>query len=421
MKTNNLFAALLLSFGLMSVVVSYEATAAPDPKKIEARKKKKSQALGQSVGKKVQKAFELYSNDQLNEALVILEGIKAKKEFDKAYLSRFIGNIYAGVEGKTKVAINYLDKAIKPDILSFNDHAQAMQLIAQLYYQEKQYDKAIAGYQAWMDFTGKEDATVYVAIANSYFEKKQYAKVIAPADKAISLYKKPNQNPYILKMGAFYESKKYPQAIKVVETLVENFPNEKRWWVQLGMLHMLVENYTKALEILDLAYKQGFLEKSNEISALASLYGSSGIPVKSAQLQEKYMKSGLLKSDKSTLKSVANAYHLAKNLDKAIYYFGMAADKDSDAKLYRKQASLLAERERYDESIKVYQKALKSGFKDKHQIYMRITEAYFYQGKFKEAYKYVKMAMEGKSTRRTAKGWKKYIEEKASNRKIKLS
>ena len=51
----------------------------------QEKKKRPTQLVGPAVGKKVQQAFELYSADDLDGALVILEEINAKKEYDKAY------------------------------------------------------------------------------------------------------------------------------------------------------------------------------------------------------------------------------------------------------------------------------------------------------------------------------------------------
>ena len=52
--------------------VCSNAVAAPDPAKIEARKKAKTKIMGERTGKKVVKAFELYNNDQLDEAIALL-------------------------------------------------------------------------------------------------------------------------------------------------------------------------------------------------------------------------------------------------------------------------------------------------------------------------------------------------------------
>ena len=84
--------------------------------------KRKTQLVGASVGKKVAKAFEAYAievedGSNIDNALVLLLEINAKKDYDKAFLNRFIGMMYAQ-KGAEKKSIKYLNLAVEPDILN---------------------------------------------------------------------------------------------------------------------------------------------------------------------------------------------------------------------------------------------------------------------------------------------------------------
>ena len=286
--------------------------------------------------------------------------------------------------------------------------------------QEKQYKDAIKWYDEWMRFTCKEDADVYTRQAQAYYETKQLARMIAPADRAIALYEKPNKNPYVLKMTSYYERKMYPQTIQVAEDLVRLFPANKQWWTQLGFFYMLVENYKKALQTFELAYTQGFLEKASEIKALVQLYATNEIPYKSAVLFEKYIKSGLLEKDADNLARMANSWHRAKEYTKAAKYYGEAAAISEDPEHYRKQGTLLLGAEQYNAAVKALEQSLNTGVQKKGAVHMAMMEAYFYQGKFKQAYKHIKEARKDKTTARNARAWEPYIKEKAKNRGMKI-
>lgn len=375
---------------------------------------------GQRVGKKVQRAFEAYDSDQVDEAITILGEIESSDEFDQAYVYRFLGNLLAAKDGKAKESLGYLKQAVEKKVLNDSEHASTLRLVADLNMQEKQYKEAIKWYDQWMAFTCKEDADVYTRQAQAYYETKQLAKMIAPADKAIALYEKPNKNPYVLKMTSYYDRKMYPQTIQVAETLVRLFPETKQWWTQLGFFYMLVEDYAKALQTFELAYLQGYLEKASEIKALVQLYATNEIPYKSAVLFEKYMNSGLLKKDAANLAGVANFWHRAKEYVKAAKYYGEAAAISSDPEHFSKQGTLLLGAEKYSAAITALEKSLDSGAKKKGFVHMAIMEAYFYQGKFREAYKHIKEAGKYKATARNAEAWEAYIKEKAKNRGMKI-
>jgi tetratricopeptide (TPR) repeat protein len=399
--------------------LSFDVHAAEAAKK--EKKKRPTQLVGPSVGKKVQKAFELYSADDIDGALVILLDIDASKAYDRAYVDRFIAVMYATKGDNEKKAIQYLKQAVEPDVLNEGDHGEAIKLLADLQMQTKQYKEALKNYEAWMDFTGKEDAATYVKIAQAYYELRRLDKMVEPADKAIALYgDKPNQNPYILKLTSYYERKMYREGVKVLETVLQIFPENKQWWTQLGMFYLLVEDYPKALQTLDLAYKQGFLEKESELKTLASLYQSNGVPNKAAVLLEKNINSGKIKRDDKTLSNLANAHHAAQNIADAAKYYSEVAKMTNDGQHYRKAGMLFKQDEQFKQAIVVLNKALELGEKNKGRLYMSLAEAHFYLGQYKQAHVEIKRAMEDPKSRKAARSWKSFIEDTARRKNVTI-
>jgi len=400
--------------------ISFHVDAAEAASK-EKKKKRPTQLVGPSVGKKVQKAFELYSADDIDGALVILLDIEAKKAYDKAYVARFIAVMYAQKGDEEAKSIKYLKLAVEPDILNESDHGEALKLLADLQMQVKDFKNALKNYYAWMDFTGKQDADTYVKIANAQYSLRRLDKIIEPADKAIALYgAKQNQNPYILKITSFYERKKYKDAVEVLETVVQIFPENKQWWTQLGMFYLLTEDYTKAVQTLDLAYKQGFLEKESEMNTLASLYSQNGMPYKAAKLLEQQIGTGLVKRDEKNLSSLANAYHAAQHIGEAADYYGELAKLTDEAKHYRKQGMLLKQDEQFKRAISAINTAIDKGAKNKGRLYMSLAESHFYLEQYKQAYVEIKKAMKDPKTRKAAKGWVSFIEDTARRKNVRI-
>jgi len=418
MKLNKLTSALVVfaTIGAISLPVS-SAYAAPDAAKIAERKARKSQAVGEKVGKAIGKAYELYSADKISEAIAVLSGIEATAAFDKAYLYKFLGTLYA--EKDPAKALKMLTDAAKLDVLSFNDQAQLYRTIADLNLGAKKYQEALNNYNKWMDFTGETNPDVYMRIANCYYEMKQYNKVIAPADAAIALMKTPKKDPYIMKLGAYYENKQIKKAIEVLETMVVVFPDDKQWWVQLGNFYNLDEQYGKALAAVDLAYKQGYLKTENEIKLLANLYNNNNIPHRAAALLEKHMKAGLVKKDRSVLSSIASSYNSSRDFDKAAFYYGELAKLENDGEFYRRQGLSYLMAGKQPEATAALQKALEVGVKDKGKVHTALIEAYFYQAKLKEAYRHVELAR-ANGQEKVANSWGPYIRERASKKGITL-
>ncbi len=386
----------------------------------------KTKLLGQRAGKKLQEAYDTYLNEELDEkerikeAIQMLRDIEAKEPYDVAYINRFLGQLLVSEDGKAKESLSLLQGAAEQGVLNDKDQADLLKLVADLSIQEEEYQNAVSFYQKWMEFTCKEDADVYTRMAKAYTELKQFDNVVSAADKAIANYEEPNKNPYALKINAHHEQKDYVNAVKVAEVLVELFPTEKTWWSQLGFFYMLTEDYSKALSTFSLAYKQGYLTKRSEYKALVQLYASSDNPFKSAQLQEKYMDSGMLETDPDDYASLANTLQLAREYSDAAKYYGQAARLSNDAEYYRKQGVLLLTAEDYKGAITALNKALEVGVESEGKVHFSLMEANFYTGNFRQANVHAQEAKKDSSLRRNANAWIPYIKQKADNRGINI-
>ncbi|MFT6268487.1 MAG: Flp pilus assembly protein TadD [Alphaproteobacteria bacterium] len=389
-------------------------------------KQAKTKLLGERSGKKLQKAYEVYLNEELEEkariqqAITMLREIESKEPFDKATVDRFLGQLLVSEEGKQLESLALLTSAADLGVLNAKDQADLLKLVADLSIQEEKYENSIKYYTKWMEFTCKKDADIYTRMAKAYTELKDYDKVLASADLAIANYEEPNKNPYALKINAYHEKKQYDGAVAVAEVLVELFPAEKNWWSQLGFFYMLTEDYNKALSTFALAYKQGYLSKKSELKALVQLYASSDVPFRSAELHKKYMSSGLLASEATDLASLANTLQLAREYSEAAKYYGQAAVKSGDADYYRKQGVLLLTAEDYKGAIAALTKSMDSGTESVGKVHFSLMEANFYAGNFRKAYSHANEAKKDPGLRRNALAWIPYIKQKAENRGIKI-
>jgi tetratricopeptide (TPR) repeat protein len=246
-------------------------------------------------------------------------------------------------------------------------------------------------------------------------------KVISPANKAIAAYgDKHNQNPYVMKIQSYYERKMFKETVDVLETVVQIFPENRLWWIQLAQFYTLVERYDLSLATFELAYTQGYLEKESEIKMLASLYAQQSLPYKSAMILEKHIDSGVVQRDDKNLASLANAWHAAQEIDKAAKYYGELAKMTNKSKHYSKQGTLLAQGEQFKKAVVALNNALDRGAKNKGRLYMNIMESHFYLGQYKKAYAAVLEAMKDKRTRTSAKSWKSHIKDTAQRKGVSI-
>ena len=408
------------AFTLGSAIALPAAAQSSAPVVCPGYEKGTTNLVGERVGKKVQKAFEAYNEDLIDDAITILSEIEPKEDFDKAYVNRFLGNIMATKDGMGPKALELLVSSVETKVLNDLEHSQTLKLVADLSLQEKEYEQAVEYYQAYLDFTCKEDPEVYTRMANAFYELKQYDKLIEPANKAIALYEEPNKNPYVLKLSSYYERKMYKETVGVAEDIVNTFPEEGKWWVQLGQFYLMIEDYKKSLATLEIAYNQGFLEKPNLLKMLSQLYATNNMPYRSAKVLAENIANGKIEKTADNLASVANSYHQAMEYELAAQFYQEAAEMSSDPEFYRKQGVLLLVAEDYKGAITALSKALERGVEDPGKVHFSLMEANFYAGDFKQAYEHIKEAKKDKTLRRNANAWEPYIKQKAKNRGINI-
>ncbi|GGJ04624.1 hypothetical protein GCM10007978_47770 [Shewanella hanedai] len=413
-KTTSIAAALLLSVGGSLALVPTVNAAEKCP--IELRK---SKAVGQSAAKKVGKSFEAYQEGNVDEAIAILLEANAKNEFDKAYIDRMLGNFYAE-KSQMGTAIKYLKKAVEADILGGVDHAATLRLYADLLIQEKKFKESIPQYYKWMEFTCKQEAQVYRRIGIAYSEQKNWNKVLEVADKGLSLSDKPDKGLYQMKLTAYFNQKKYPEAVGVLETMVPLFQDDKRLWVQLAQFYLMTEKYTKSLATYDLAYMNGFLETSANITRLTQLLAQNGSAYRAAKIYEKHMKSGLIVEDEKTLAILAGFYHNSKELKEAALYYGKAAEAGDNGKYYLRQGRILSLDGKYKPAIAALKKALVAGIDNPGEAQFELALSYLGLKQYKSAYSRAKLAANDKKTARSAKSYLSYIKEKARVHNVTL-
>ncbi|MFY8272656.1 tetratricopeptide repeat protein [Pseudoalteromonas sp. SSDWG2] len=421
MKNLSKVTALALLISLSGTVVSTSAVAAPNYEEIEKRKNAKTKVMGERVGKKVVKAFELYEAEDIDGAIAIMKELEPSDKFDKATVDRYLGQLYAQKDN-FDLAIKHIRDAIKPDVLNFGDQEQSMKLLGDLLANTKKYKEAKQAYISWMDFTGEEDATVYTRIAQANYELGLFKDVVEPAEKAIQINanKEPQKAPFSLLMGAYYETKDFQNVVKVGERMVKSWPEDKKSWTNLGRFYMQVEDYAKGLTIMDIAYDNGYLESETDFKVLAQLYSFVGVPYKAGFHMEKAMNDGKVERTKQNLTAVGSYYHNAKNIKTAAKYYEEAAKFDDDAELYRKAGSLRLQEQQFDKAVTLLNKALDLGSDKKGTIYSDLAEAYLQQEKYKQAYAAITKAAEDPSTRKFARSWKTFIKDKAQRNGVSL-
>lgn len=392
----------------------------------ERRDRRRNPAPSERTGRAIMNAFEMYEEENVDGAIEVLEGLSPRDTFDRAYVARFLGNLYAASD-REQEAITTLNRAVESDALGFSDHAASLLLLGNLHLAEENFEQSLEYFQRWLQFTGNMDPDVFIRMANAYIQMESYPQVIPFARKALHYMREPNRNPYVLQIGAFFEMQQLDDAIAVLEEGVQVLPQERRWWAQLGMLYFQTEQSEKALATMQIAYDAGFLEQQNDFRAMAQMYTDRALPFYAAEVMRRHLESGDIERTARNYAIAAGAYHSAREFVRANEMYVAAAERASERDdrfdYHRRRGGSLLLANEYAEAARAFNAALENAPSEHPQLgnaYMSLAEAHFYNERYSDAIRAAERAAGFEAQRRNAESWAQYIRSTAERRGVEL-
>ena len=448
-----LFSTLALLFAFSSI--NLEAQSQSDTKK--PIKYKKARALQTSTAKKMAKVYEaLEEVDDAGEpkpdmetVLSVLTELRNNKDELKSYDRSVMWNAWAYVymtDGKYPQAMDAYTKLMNEPEVTIGLRNGAILALAQLNLAQENYQKGIQLILQWMDEVETVTAQSWSLLGQAYFAINNYRKSMSSLETAISLAEeegyKPRESWYQLLAGCISELKEeigekesLLRQRDIFEILVNLYP-KKLYFIQLGGVYGQLGRERDYMITLKAAYQKDFLDKESEYLALAQLlllnknpYWAAEVLVSGQQKivttvetvvdevtkeETKIEKTGpVVKDTEKNLKTLADAWRMAQEIDKAIPILERAAKMSKDGKSYVLLGNLYLSEDKVQDAVGAIKKGLEKGkIKDLSQVYLTLGQAYFELEEFDEAKKNFRIAARDKTKKikTQANNWIKYTE-----------
>ena len=448
-----LFSTLTLLFAFSSI--NLEAQSQSDTKK--PIKYKKARALQTSTAKKMAKVYEaLEEVDDAGEpkpdmetVLSVLTELRNNKDELKSYDRSVMWNAWAYVymtDGKYPQAMDAYTKLMNEPEVTIGLRNGAIFALAQLNLAQENYQKGIQLILQWMDEVDKVTAQSWSLLGQAYFAINNYRKSMSSLETAISLAEeegyKPRESWYQLLAGCISELKEeigekesLLRQRDIFEILVNLYP-KKLYFIQLGGVYGQLGRERDYMITLKAAYQKDFLDKESEYLALAQLlllnknpYWAAEVLVSGQQKivttvetvvdevtkeETKIEKTGpVVRDTEKNLKTLADAWRMAQEIDKAIPILERAAKMSKDGKSYVLLGNLYLSEDKVQDAVGAIKKGLEKGkIKDLSQVYLTLGQAHFELEEFDEAKKNFRIAARDKKKKikTQANNWIKYTE-----------
>ncbi|EWH11514.1 hypothetical protein DS2_03360 [Catenovulum agarivorans DS-2] len=408
---------------VLGAAVSHTLTTPVHAQSSATSKTVKVPAMRSKVYEQLARAQSIADEGKPQEAIEALDNVNRKRSsmnsYEIAMMHNFYAFVYYNMENIPK-AIENFEAVVAEEAIPESLRQSTLYSLAQLSMSQEDYQGTIDTLNAWLAAGGDaENPNAQVLMAQAYYQLKQYDNALQPLKKAIKLVADagdtPKENWFVLQRAIYYSLKKPEHVADVTETLVRLF-NKPEYWLQLAGMYGELGLEDKQLAMMEVAYQQGFVTKRADILTLAQLYVYHQVPVKGALLLDKAIEEGKVEQNVKNLKFLAQAYTLAKEDEKAVPVLAKAAELSTDGNLDAQLGQTYLNMEKWQLAIQSTQKAIEKGqLDDMGKAQLVLGMAYFNLKQYDKSLKALQVASEHNSSKMMAKQWQKYVSKEKEN------
>jgi Tfp pilus assembly protein PilF len=408
-----------------SGVTPFSAAYAQEKQK-DTRETRRTPALRNKVYEKLAEAQAAAEAKDLRGAEKILDGMvaaggkKALNSYELANVYNLYAFIYYSQESYTKALKAYEEVVSQPDI-PLAMEINTRYTIAQLYFVQEDWKRGIDALLKWFDMTESPNAAAYVLLAQGYYQIKDYDKALINVEKAISDYdekgKLPKEQWYNLARFLHFEKGNINKTVEVLEILLTHYP-KKQYWVQLSHMYGEQKKDSEQLAAMETAYDQGMLDKGTEQVTMAYLFLNGDVPYKAAKVMDAGLKNGSIEDTSKNWEVAGSAWRQAQEVDKSIPAMEKAAAKSDTGELYARLGNVYLDGDQNEKAISAINKGLsRGGVKRPDNARLVLGMAYFNTKQYDKARDAFTAAARDERSEKYARQWIKYMESELERQK----
>lgn len=333
-----------------------------------------SKTLSTAVARVLQDVFAQMQEEQYQEALVALNELIANRgdsmpAYDAATSYELRGSVKASLED-FRGALGDFQRALNLNALPQSRNNQLRYFIAQLQFQEEQYQAAIDGLNRWVQFArtcGQNvDPNAYYLLAAAYgqIQPPNWRAALSPAENAVAANKaqgEPNKAYYDLLNLVYSELGNDAKRGPLLEEMVNVWPGTKGYWTQLSGLYSQAGRDRDAFAVLEVAYRAGLLTSESELKTLIQYYSFFNNPFRGAEMLEREMAAGNIDRDQDNLILLSQLWSQAREHKRSIPILREAASGSSTGTLYYRLGQVLLADEQYSAAQRALENAVNRG------------------------------------------------------------
>ena len=383
------------------------------------RETRRTPALRNKVYEKLAEAQAAAEAKDLATAAKVLDAMLAGRRDNElnSYELANVYNLYAFIHYSREDFVSALqsyENVVKQPDIHLAMEINTRYTIAQLYFVQERWSDGIDALKKWFAMTETPNANAYVLLAQGYYQLKDYDEALTNINIAIDDYegkgKIPKEQWYNLARFLYAEKNMLAEATNTLEDLILYYP-KKQYWVQLSFMYSEQCMEPKQLAAMDTAYVQDLLEKDGEYRNMASLFLNAEVPYKASVVLGEGFEEEIVDSNSKNWELYASALRQAQEVEDAIPAMAKAAQMSDDGALYARLGNIYLDADQNEKAIDAITKGLeRGGVKRPDNARLVLGMAYFNTKKYSDARKAFRAAGRDKRSEKYAKQWIKYMD-----------
>jgi Tfp pilus assembly protein PilF len=402
------------------------SAAAQDAQPKQEQETRRTPALRNKVYEKLAEAQEAAEAKDMATAAKVLDDMLAGRRDNElnSYELANVYNLYAFIhytnEDYTSALQSYENVIKQPDIpLAMEINTRFT--VAQLYFVQERWAEGIAAMEKWFAMTDTPNASAYVLMAQGYYQLKDYDKALQNINVAIDDYdekgKIPKEQWYNLARFLYAEKNMIDEATATLQNLITFYP-KKQYWVQLSFMYSEQNKEALQLGAMETAYVQDMLEKDGEYRNMASLFLNAEVPYKASQVLQQGLKAEIVQDNTKNWELLAGALRQAQEIDDAIPAMEKAASMSDDGDLYARLGNIYLDADQNEKAIEAINKGLnRGGVKRADNARLVLGMAYFNTKQYAKAKEAFRAAGRDERSKKNADQWMKYMNSELERQK----
>ena len=403
-------------------IPSGQQAVAAEQSQVRERPRRRTPTMRQSAFKKLERAqaaMELKDYPAVLDALEDLRGMRNINSYEEANMWNFYAFYYFELNDTAR-AIQSFERILGLEGVPIQFEDQIRYQLAQLYFSEENYTKALDLLNEWFSYAAEPTAAAYVFRGTINYVNEDYDAALPDIIKGIELIESaglmPKENWYLILRVIYYEQQNYAEVRDILEILVINY-SKPSYWLQLAAIYGELRDEASQLATMEAAYKQGFLVEESYLINMAQLYMYNSVPIKASVVMQKGIEDGIIEETYKHLELYANSLINAQEFEDSIPPLIKAAGLAESGELSIRLGQVYMERDNWPKSTAAIMQGIEKGdLRREDQAYLLLGMAYYNYDKLEKAKEAFQEAKKDTRSRAQSAQWLKHLDNEINRR-----